>query len=222
MKYICLRDLHTFFGNYKRYLLFYLFLLVCYILFENMIGISLEKELFLKTVGMMKLEVGDLFALLMLILNLIFYIFIGIKTFVNDIQNNLENIFLRMSTRKWCLMKFISILFLNFLVMSVAYGVIYPFFLKEIEITDVLYYFFQNIICFLTIEFILIFTYVLIQKLTIKKVVFALILIPSYILLILKEYGGQFIVISLIFLLICIQILISKNLYIVENIKRKE
>jgi len=131
MKYVIFNDVKLILNKYKKYLLMYLILLVCFVFIQVLMGNPADKSLVVKAFGL-NADRQDLLALTMFAFHLTFFIYIAIVLFVNDLKSGKCNLFLRISIQKWILYKFISIIVIIVMVETVSLlSVILMFFLKN-------------------------------------------------------------------------------------------
>lgn len=142
MWFIFLNDIYY---SVKKYFILYLIFLVSIISFPIYINLVLDINLTSEeAIKLMNINIGikyGTFSLIeysVFILNIAFYTFISVDIFLKDLEFGLENIFLRMSTKRWLICKLMYIFILTLLLSSFEFVLIYKiyaFFGLKISIT---------------------------------------------------------------------------------------
>lgn len=128
MKYILSSDMCILLKKRKVIILYIVCLMFCCV-FGKFIadGINLSFH----TLG---LEVsGSPFALIMYMLNILFYAYFTSYLFINDVKNNSENVLSRLSKRKYVLYKIVSVVIITFVLKAIAYIFVYALLKEKIE-----------------------------------------------------------------------------------------
>lgn len=149
MSYIIMNDAIYYIKKNKKLICFSMLIFVI-ILFMYLFstGYSSE-ELFVKTFGLnCNFKEGNWLEILSLIFCSCIYIYISFSIFIKDMQNNVGNIFLRISTRRWILYKIVSIFIISFISLCVNYIVLILilFFIRHHFVSLIVFLFLKHII----------------------------------------------------------------------------
>ena len=131
-------------------------------------------------------KIIDIIEIMMFIFNIVIYLYITFDIYTKDIQFELDNIFLRMRPQEWLCRKNIVFIFLNIILKLIEYlfvlviGIIIE---KEINLQNLISYYFCDLTYILLIEFISINIYILILSKKNINIIISLLLITIIILL---------------------------------------
>ena len=216
MKYVIVNDIYSFFNKYKLYVLMFLLTILSSVVVQKLIGVPVDQDLFLSSLGFRtNLDYG-LIPFLLFILNCGIHIFVVAQIFNNDVKNGLENIFLRMNLNKWINVKCFSIFLLNTILTLLLYiSLMIIFAINNVILNTTLKYVFINIIFFSFIEYLFLLIYLIAKrfKWTIPVFVVGFLLCTRFILVditVMMENVIIFILITL-FILVLIKIITRKN-----------
>ncbi len=166
MKYILINDILSFIKKYYRYLLGYFIILISMIFIQNIVGFKSDENLFIDIVGLNLDSNGNLYSLLMFLLNLAIHLLVIFQIFDNDIKNGLTNIFLRINKQKWIIYKYISITFINLILRLIVYSLTFIFFkiLSGSLSINIIKYFLINFLFIMLIDYLFLNIYILTKK----------------------------------------------------------
>ena len=165
MKFILKNDVSFIVKNNKKIILIYLILSICLFVSFSIFSYLSTIDVFIKISGLnVILENRDMIALMIYLFVNSFYSYIIILLFVKDVRNNLENIFLRISTKNWLFLKIMSVLLITFffLILNYLFLFITSLFFEKLSII-IIPYFFKNLLYIFMIQLLVIFNYVLFQ-----------------------------------------------------------
>ena len=166
MKYLLCNDILSFFKKYKKYIFIFFTIILLVPMVQLFCGIPISKSLFLDIEGLNFDINSGIISLLMFFLNLGFHLLVAFQIFDNDIKNGQENIFLRMSAKKWIICKIISLIMINTIIRLIAYIVVYAEF-KFLNFNfegDIAYYFFINIMFVMFFNLMFVNFYAVVKK----------------------------------------------------------
>lgn len=216
MKYVIVNDIYSFFQKYKLYVLMFLLTILSSVVIQKLIGVPLDQDLFLSSLGFRTSLDYGLIPFLLFILNCGIHIFVVAQIFNNDVKNGLENIFLRMNLNKWINVKCFSIFLLNTILTILLYmSLMIIFAIDHVILSTTLIYVLINIIFFSFIEYLFLFIYLITKrfKWTIPVFVVGFLLCARFILVDIAAMIENVIIFILItaFILILIKIITRKN-----------
>lgn len=163
MKFILKNDVSFLFQKEKKIIfLYYIITMLLFITFSKFSYLD-NKSVFIMVNGLdTVLERQDTVSLMIYLFILSFYCYIIFLLFTKDARSNLENIFLRITTKKWLSLKIISVflitvcfLFFNYLLLFLI-----SFFIKEPNYI-LFSYFFKNLLYIFMIQLVLFTLYFL-------------------------------------------------------------
>lgn len=165
MKYVLVNDIYSFFYKYKLYILVFLLTIISSVIILKVGGMPLDQDLILSALGFRTSLDYGLIPFLLFILNCGARIFVVAQIFNNDVENGLDNIFLRMNLNKWINIKCFSIFLLNIISTFLIYISLMIFFaIHNVIINDNLKYVLINIIFFSFIEYLFLVIYLISKK----------------------------------------------------------
>ena len=163
MKFILKNDVSFLFQKEKKIIfLYYIITMLLFITFSKFSYLD-NKSVFIMVNGLdTGLERQDTVSLMIYLFILSFYCYIIFLLFTKDARSNLENIFLRITAKKWLSLKIISVflitvcfLFFNYLLLFLI-----SFFIKEPNYI-LFSYFFKNLLYIFMIQLVLFTLYFL-------------------------------------------------------------
>lgn len=163
MKFILKNDVSFLFQKEKKIIfLYYIITMLLFITFSKFSYLD-NKSVFIMVNGLdTVLERQDTVSLMIYLFILSFYCYIIFLLFTKDARSNLENIFLRITAKKWLSLKIISVflitvcfLFFNYLLLFLI-----SFFIKEPNYI-LFSYFFKNLLYIFMIQLVLFTLYFL-------------------------------------------------------------
>jgi len=180
MKYVLLDDIKYIFGKNKKIILSYFVVLVLLLLGYMFLSYTDPKKMPTKVFGLdLSFNKFNWLEMLSYMLSLSIYIILSIKLFIKDMASNSENIFLRISKKKWVSYKLLSIICCTILYMLICYFLIFVlvYTVKNILLINIISLYLKNLIYILTFEvlFIHIYCIALKQKWTLFLIVLLLI-----------------------------------------------
>lgn len=165
MKYVIVNDICSFFYKYKLYVLIFLITILASVVVQKLVGVPLDQDLFLSSLGFRTSLDYGLMAFLLFVFNCGVRIFVVAQIFNNDVKNGLENIFLRMNLNKWINIKCFSIFLLNTILTFLLYiSLMIIFAINNIMLNTTLKYVFINIIFFSFVEYLFLLIYLIAKK----------------------------------------------------------
>lgn len=105
--------------NYK--ILFFLLLVPVFVLWFITLKYNVKEMDILKITLGLNFSNGILITEMMFILNIVIFLFFATYLYIKDLKNNLDNLFLRMSIKKWFYSKEILMILLTFILKMVQY-----------------------------------------------------------------------------------------------------
>lgn len=184
MKYIFLSDIEYLIRNKKKIII--LLILFPAIISAIMPNHNLNEMLYVAFGINLNFKIIDIIEIMMFIFNIVIYLYITFDIYTKDIQFELDNIFLRMRPQEWLCRKNIVFIFLNIILKLIEYlfvlviGIIIE---KEINLQNLISYYFCDLTYILLIEFISINIYILILSKKNINIIISLLLITIIILL---------------------------------------
>ena len=175
MRYIMMNDFYQILKEKSKYFISYFIVICIFFIFESCLHFDYN-DIYLSLLGIKIIKKNILFILLYLS-NILISLFIAYNIFSNDFKNSLDNLFLRISPRKWLFCKSISCLFFTFLFRGILCFMVTSilfFFYKVIDIWYILV-FLKSIFYFTFIQFLFILIVYLLQS---KK--YVLFLLPIF------------------------------------------
>lgn len=160
-----------------------------------------SEELFVKTFGLnCNFKEGNWLEIFSLIFCSCIYIYISFSIFIKDMQNNVGNIFLRISTRKWILYKIVSIFIISFISLFFNYIVLILtlFFIRHHFVPLIVFPFLNHIIYIYIIQLLSLFIFDFIN--TNSKIILLSILIILIMIVVRSKTIFSIISIELIYL----------------------
>ncbi len=160
MKYILLNDLSFFRKKFlKKFILYCIALIGSFNVLKLTNG-YMNFDIFYNTIGInYSNDLGSIEKLLC-IFNILFYFYLSLELFTKELKNGVENIFLRINTKKFIINKLISISIITILINIIIYILfLYLFIINKILISNILIVFLKNIIYVLTLQFSIIIVY---------------------------------------------------------------
>ena len=164
MRYVIYNDFFKFlYKNIK--LLFYILFIFLVFLLEKIIGYELDTQLFIDCMGLNLDFLGNYLANLSFFLNVLFFSYLAIFLFTNDMQNNIENIFLRIKPNKYLNIKYFSIICITSLIKVVTYLLALCFYLvNHSNINDIIILFVKDFIYITSIQYFILSLYMFSKK----------------------------------------------------------
>lgn len=164
MRYVIYNDFFKFlYKNIK--LLFYILFIFLVFLLEKIIGYELDTQLFIDCMGLNLDFLGNYLANLSFFLNVLFFSYLAIFLFTNDMQNNIENIFLRIKPNKYLNIKYFSIICITSLIKVVTYLLVLCFYLvNHSNINDIIILFVKDFIYITSIQYFILSLYMFSKK----------------------------------------------------------
>lgn len=204
MKYLLLNEKKSFLTILK-YIIIYYICIISFIVFskflnlENYEGIILGAEF--------KLNFPESLIYLM---NIVFYILISINIFVSDIKNNVPNVLIRLTKKKYVAYKIIIIFSLVLLLKNFTFLIILLFngniFLNNIVNNVLFFYVLSSFICYIYSSNRIYISMIIVLTLSIMFKIFELLNLGS-------NDCNTFVLIVLLLIFIFITIFRSKNIY---------
>ena len=186
MKYLIYNDLSYLYHKKKTILILVIFL-------PLLIGLIYGKGQFL-AIDIIKICVGadfdindiNVFSLLMLLFNVFSFIYLIVNVYSKDLDDSLENIFLRVKPIKYILKKNICFMLSTFFIKVLQYSLMVVcllFFQKKVIFFDILEVFMIDVIYILLLQYIFLaiyLIYILVNKKLFVLIILSLILIICY------------------------------------------
>lgn len=230
MKYIIKNDINYMIKKeFKIIIIYFAVAFLCPIFLSYDQYITIERLIYGSLGFGLPIKYLSIFEKLISCFSIITYLYLIFKIFTKDILNNMENLFLRISARKWLLYKIISVFLSSLILMFIYYNVVAftIFLLKNNLEINLIHLFIKNIEFIWCLQLLAIVLYVAYHNN--KKFLFYLlvtIILSVFIfhkqLLNLNMNESQFITIIIFILILIIFTIISKNMkYIFEKIKEK-
>lgn len=165
MKFILKNDISFLFLKEKKIIsLYYIVSIILFITFSKFSYMD-NKDILIMINGLdVVLEKQDMFSFMIYLFILSFYCYIIFLLFTKDARSNLENIFLRITTKKWLSLKMLSVLLITVCILFFNYLLLFltSFLIKEPNYI-LFSYFFKNLLYIFMIQLLVIFNYVLFQ-----------------------------------------------------------
>ena len=163
MMYIYINDIYNFLKKNIKYLLLYLLIVSIYVIIESFNNDGLNLTIALKGCGLILDKNNGFLDYCVFFANLFFSFFVIVKLLDNDLKNGNYNIFLRMSLKKWSVLKIFSISlvilirFLIYCLLLLVIGKIFNILLLEF-IKYIFYYFLLNLA--IQLLFVIIYSFI--------------------------------------------------------------
>lgn len=167
MKYVLLDDIKHIIGKNKKIIFSYFVVLVLLLLGYMFLSYTGPEEIPTHVLGLdLNFNKFNWLEMLSYVLSLSIYIILSIKLFIKDMASNSENIFLRISKKKWVSYKLLSIICCTILYMLVCYFLIFVliYAVKNILLVNVVSLYLKNLIYMLTFEVVFLFIYCIALK----------------------------------------------------------
>lgn len=227
MKFILKNDVSFLFLKEKKIIfLYYIVSIILFIAFSKFSYMD-NKDILIMINGLdVVLEKQDMFSFMIYLFILSFYCYIIFLLFTKDARSNLENIFLRITTKKWLSLKMLSVLLITICILFFNYLLLFlTSFLIEEPNYILFSYFFKNLLYIFMIQLLVIFNYVLFQikqkicYLFLSGIIISIFLYPT-IISILKTplFLLTCLIILYLFLLFCVN---KKILLFFEKVREK-
>lgn len=177
MRYVIYNDFFKFlYKNIK--LLFYILFIFLVFLLEKIIGYELDTQLFIDCMGLNLDFLGNYLANLSFFLNVLFFSYLAIFLFTNDMQNNIENIFLRIKPNKYLNIKYFSIICITSLIKVVTYLLVLCFYLvNHSNINDIIILFVKDFIYITSIQYFILSLYMFSKKSMLLSIIILFIIV---------------------------------------------
>lgn len=222
MKYLFLNDIHYLFNKEK---LLFLCIISC-LLIGNIVSINSEASLFeilTRSMGTnISLENFDIIAFIMYLLNIVFFLYLIVRIYVKDLNDNLENIFLRVNPSKYIINKNVCFIVFSCLIKTIQYLISIIIVNKMISF-EIISVFISDVIYILVIQFAFLLFYLFYILLN-KNIICLVVQVAIFMLVIPKNiysifnYGIHY-VFGLLLILILIYLIFNKKCkLLLENV----
>ena len=155
-KSILYRDLIFIVVGKFKFLILYVSLIMGSLLLRRITGIVPNKLIFISLLGLNFNLDGDILSILCYMLYLIFFVYIAISLFINDIQYDKQNLFLRISYQVWLKKTLVALCIGTLLLRIVTYGIFLLFYYllggTVIELSSILKFFTIDLIYIIVIQ----------------------------------------------------------------------
>ncbi len=229
MKYIMLNDIrYTLRQEFKIIIIYLSVAFLCPIFLSYDQSISIERLIYGSLGFGLRINDLSIFEKLIFCFSIIVYLYLLLKVFTKDILNDVENLFLRISTKQWLFYKIISIFLISLCLLFLYYGtanLVILLLKKDISI-DLFHLFIRNIEFIYCLQLLILIIYVAYYN---KKnnLFYLLVITIIFVLVFWKRFINWnitdcHILVTIFILMIIIFTIISKNMkYIFEKIKEK-
>ena len=214
MKYLFLNDIHYLFNKEK---LLFLCIISC-LLIGNIVSINSEASLFeilTRSMGTnISLENFDIIAFIMYLLNIVFFLYLIVRIYVKDLNDNLENVFLRVNPSKYIINKNVCFIVFSCLIKIIQYLISIIIVNKMISF-EIISVFISDVIYILVIQFAFLLFYLFYIFLK-KNIICLVVQVAIFMLVIPKNIYGIFnysiyYVFGLLLILILIYLIFNKK-----------
>ena len=152
---------------------------------------------------------------LITLFNLFICIFICIKIFTFDLDNNICNIFFRLSPSKWIFVKMLSIIIITLIMRTILFMGVYIIYNFNVSFIDYIYVLFTSSLFVCCIQFFSLLLYITNSKIIFSLVFLILIILIRTFNISIKLLNSNGLLIGLIaILIILIIIIIFKQIYV--------
>lgn len=219
MEYVYIHDFLFYFKEQKKFFITYLSFIVAFILFQMIIGIEVDDNLFNNVLGLRCTTQSNILEISLYIINMGFAILSSLIIFNNDIKNGIDNLFLRIKILKWIIAKLISIIFITILTKAIIYTIVFIIFaLNKVIIKWIIIIFLKNILYTTLIQFTFLIFYIICKK---NKFVIPILLIIclfsiKYLFVDISNLNEFFLLVSLFLISIIIIIIRKKIIYLFD------
>lgn len=214
MKYLFLNDIHYLFNKEK---LLFLCIISC-LLIGNIVSINSEASLFeilTRSMGTnISLENFDIIAFIMYLLNIVFFLYLIVRIYVKDLNDNLESVFLRVNPSKYIINKNVCFIVFSCLIKIIQYLISIIIINKMISF-EIISVFISDVIYILVIQFAFLLFYLFYILLN-KNIIYLVVQVAIFMLVIPKNIYSIFnysiyYVFGLLLILILIYLIFNKK-----------
>lgn len=229
MKYIIYNDIRYIVKKERKIVLLYLFIIVMLTFLFSYSNYSIDDNIIIKIFGLdCNFKEFDWIEILSYIFSMSIFILLSFKTYIRDMKNNLENIFLRISKKRWIIYKLISIFISTFLILILGYLIVYLILIviNNIYSKDIIKLFTKNLLYVYFIQLISIIIYCLFKAnchyIFISIIISIFILNLCFNIFSIISINLYLIILSyLIFIILYLKIIIKKLTVIFEKVKEE-
>lgn len=219
MRYLLLNDLNYLVRFQKKIFITYLLVPLIYLSFLLAVNIEINLELFNKILGINADFISfDWLSILLYIFYLSIFLYLAVTLFILDMKSGAENLFLRMSYKKWLFYKLLVIgttLLLMLISLYLVLGTIFSLIINNFELKIMINTFFKNFSYILVIQSAFLMLYSLYFKFKIIIfIIISLLIVNFYKFPTIIEKTNIFVNVSIYFVIFIMFIYLFKYLYI--------
>lgn len=213
IKYVLKNDLYYGLNKYKKYTIIFCLTLMI-LLFVKSFGIKNYNNLYYEIVGF-EFNLVDFVSSLLFIFNIGFSFYITLTLFLNDLKNDMDNLFLRVDVVKWLFTKILSIFIVQSIIKIILFILLYlEIIVLKGVVDNLLVVFIVNIIFTMLLNLLFLLLFVITKKYKLLSILFLI----FFVVIFRNEINYSLIANNIsIMLVIIFIILIVMNLFIKKN-----